>query len=70
MFCGEKQMAQTSLFLRGTISVTLPYTIHPREFNLTWYQKKYGRWQKGGKSLVNGESKESGRQKIDKVWGK
>ena len=33
-------------------------------------KKNFEGWKKGGKSLVNGKSKGSGRQKIDMGWGK
>jgi len=41
--------------------------INLRELYLTYDQKKNEGWKKGGKSLVNRESKGSGRQKMG--WG-
>ena len=39
-------------------------------FTLLKIKRKMKAGKKGGKSLVNGKSKGSGRQKIDMGWGK
>ena len=44
--------------------------INPRELYITKDQRENEGCKKGGKSLVNGESKGFGRQKIDMGWGK